>query len=148
MGAIVGGELGVQVGGGAVGGSVGAGSGMPVGSGVSVGSGLEVGSAGLGVGGMLVGEATGEGVGVRLGCSVDVGRGVFVARASAIRVLVGVGVIAGAPGLQRRVSSGANGSRTRTIMRPGFLIILLMPAHHHKDNSLMCSLARLLALGL
>ena len=37
------------------------------------------------------------------------------------RVLVGVGVTAGAPGLQRRVSSTAKGSRTMAIRRPGFL---------------------------
>lgn len=130
VGTAVGCGLGVQVGGGAVGGSEGAGSG------VSVGSWL-----GLGEGGTGVGEADGEGKGVRLGRGVIVGTGVLVGRTNAIWVLVGVGVTAGARGLQRHASSAARGSRSMTIRRPRFLIILLTPALQFDTLTLTGSLS-------
>jgi hypothetical protein len=107
-----------------------------------VGGGLELGKTGLEVGGTLVAVAAGEGVGVRLGWGVGVGTGVFVARASTTRDLVGVGVTAGAPGLQRRVSSAANGNRTIAIGRPGFLMILLAPACHFDTRYLISNPAQ------
>jgi hypothetical protein len=124
VGATVGGGLGVLVGGTSVGGSVG------IGAGVSDGGVVELGAT-------VVGEAVGDGTGVRLGWAVAVGKGVFVGRASAIRVLVGVGVTDGAPGPQLRASSAARDSRARVPNRPGVLTILLVPACHFDRRFLM-----------
>lgn len=56
------------------------------------------------------------------------GWGVFVAKANAIRVLVGVGVIDGAAGPQLRASSAVRESRAKATNRPVFLTILLVSA--------------------
>lgn len=97
-GAVVAGSVAVSVGGKGVGILDGAGC-------VSVGGGAAVGEDGLGLGMTAVGEAVGEGTGVELGWAAGGGRGVFVGRADATRVLVGVGVTAGLPGLHWMVSN-------------------------------------------
>jgi hypothetical protein len=99
-GAAVGGTVAVSVGGTGV--SEGAGS-VRVGGGVSLGG-------GLGLGATLVGVKLGEGVAVELGCGVGAGMSVFVGSRTATRVLVGVGVTAGAPGLQRTSSKPTDAS--------------------------------------
>ena len=60
--------------------------------GVSEGGRVSVGDSEVGLGLETVGEAVGDGVGAKLGWRVEV----LVGKASAIRVLVGVGVTAGA----------------------------------------------------
>ena len=117
VGAMVGSAVGVHVGGSSVGGSLGIGAGVYAGG-------------GPGLGAVMVGEAVGSGVGVALGWEVSVGMGVFVDSAGATLVLVGVGVTAGAPGLQRMVSGAASDSRTKAVNRTGFLVALPAPPCH------------------
>ena len=86
VGLAVGDNVAVSVGGGMVGVPVGGGDGVAVG-----GTGVEVGAG-------TVTGAVGKGVGDGIGVNVGNGTGVLVARASTMRVLVGVAVTAGVPG--------------------------------------------------
>jgi hypothetical protein len=94
---------------------------------VSIGVGVSDGAGGLGLAGTPVGDGNGDGVGVTLGGSVDVGRGVFVAVARATRVLVGVGVTAGAPGAHRTISNPTRPAPTRK--NPSHRCLFLAQCH-------------------
>lgn len=80
---------------------------------VLVAGGASVNGGGLDVGMITVGEAVGGSGDVELGCGVGEGMGVFVGRASARRVLVGVGISSDAPGRQARASRPTKLATTR-----------------------------------
>ena len=79
--------------------------------GVSAGGGVSVGEGEVGLSVATVGEAVGNGVNAKLGWRVEV----LVGRASAIRVLVGVGVTAGAPSRHWTANNPAKLAQTNGI---------------------------------
>jgi hypothetical protein len=87
----------------------------------------------LGPGVTTVGDGIGDGVGVELGWGVGIGMAVFVARASSTRFLAGVGVTAGAPGLQQTMSKTDTvnmGAKLRPRRRLRILLPDVCPLNH------------------
>jgi hypothetical protein len=117
--------------------------GLTVGTGVAVsaggwevavsrggGCGVSVGGRGVGLGVTAVGETTTGGIAVCVGVELGWGVGVFVARASTRRVLVGMGVTAGAPGphwTTGKLTKARKTTRARDLERP----LTGLPTGHH-----------------